>query len=66
MIFAIDLKGELGQPIRYAFKARDISCNFLVYYESDSPIAGVARRCNTDYGHCHLECSSLLPSFELH
>ena len=42
MIFAIDLKGELGQPIRYAFKAGDISCNFLVYYESDSPMAGVA------------------------
>ena len=42
MIFAIDLKGELGQPIIYAFKAGDISCNFLVYYETDSPMAGVA------------------------
>ena len=42
VIFAIDLKGELGQPIRYAFEAGDISCNFLVYYETDSPMAGVA------------------------
>ena len=42
VIFAIDLKGELGQPIRYAFEAGDISCNFLVYYETESPMAGAA------------------------
>lgn len=58
MIFVIDLKGELGQHIGRAFDAGDISCNFLVYHETDSPMAGV--------GHCYLECCSLLPSFELH
>ena len=42
MTSAIDLKGELGQPIGYAFEADDISFNFLVYYESNSPMAGVA------------------------
>ena len=42
MTFAIDLKGELGQPNGYAFEADDISYNFLVYYESDYPVAGVA------------------------
>ena len=43
MIFAIDLKGELDQPIGYAFRSWwHFDCNFLVYYETDSFMAGVA------------------------
>ena len=56
MIFAIDLKGELGQPIGYAFRSWwHFDCNFLLYYETDSFYGRCCRRCNTDYGHCCLE-----------
>lgn len=42
MVFTNDPNGELGQPVRYAFEAGDISGKVPVYHETESPMTSVA------------------------